>query len=281
MFNLLVKSQPWRDGHDRIDSGRAFEYTGEHLEEQFKPEGIFDFDSLFQLPALFVQETGGEAGRLARVGRLLQIREYGREFAIDYSYESGIPAVPNEVLNQFRSELGIAPFEFERTHWAVKEADLYGVLLRGIQHLRQHPTVFNLPNAENIDTNLVSVMMPFDTGFSTVYSTIRQAAADAGLNCLRADDFWEAPAIIQDVVSLIDRSHVVVCDCSGRNSNVFYEVGIAHTLGREVILLTQSEADIPFDLRHLRYIRYLNNAQGRRQLKVALSARLSELAAAS
>jgi hypothetical protein len=55
---------------------------------------------------------------------------------------------------------------------------------------------------------------------------------------------------------------------------VFYEIGIAHSLGREVILITQSEQDIPFDLRHLRYIRYLNNAEGRAALTEALQARM-------
>jgi hypothetical protein len=84
----------------------------------------------------------------------------------------------------------------------------------------------------------------------------------------------ENPAIIQDVVSLIDRSRIVVCDCTGRNPNVFYEAGIAHTLGREVILITQSANDIPFDLRHLRYIPYLNNNEGRLALADALQGRM-------
>ena len=57
---------------------------------------------------------------------------------------------------------------------------------------------------------------------------------------------------------------------------MFYEVGIAHTLGREVILIAQSEHDIPFDLRHLRHIRYLNNAEGRAVLTEALQARMAD-----
>ncbi len=79
------------------------------------------------------------------------------------------------------------------------------------------------------------------------------------------------------MVSLIDRSRVVICDCTGRNPNVFYEAGIAHTLGREVILITQSEHDVPFDLRHLRYVRYLNNAEGRRALIAALQNRMQTI----
>lgn len=97
------------------------------------------------------------------------------------------------------------------------------------------------------------------------------------MQCLRADDIWKYDAIIQDVVSLINRSRIIVCDCTGRNANVFYEAGIAHTLGRDVILITQSEADIPFDLRHLRYVVYLNNGEGRGQLAERLRQRIQTL----
>jgi hypothetical protein len=149
-------------------------------------------------------------------------------------------------------------FEFSRNHWAVKDVDLYRFLLRSVRPRRQRPTVFQIPEHENIEPALASAMMPFDAGFNAVFDSIRQAADSVGLRCRRADDIWENAAIIQDVVALLDRSRVVVCDCSGRSPNVFYEAGIAHTLGREVILITQSEHDIPFDLRHLRYVRYLN-----------------------
>jgi hypothetical protein len=83
---------------------------------------------------------------------------------------------------------------------------------------------------------------------------------------LRADDIWEHEAVIQDIVSLINQSRIIICDCTRRNANVFYETGIAHTLGKDVILITQNESDIPFGLRHLRYVTYLNNNEGREQL---------------
>ena len=92
---------------------------------------------------------------------------------------------------------------------------------------------------------------------------------------LCGDDVWEAPEIMQDVVNLIDRSRIVVCDCTGRNPNVFYEIGIVHTLGREVILIAQTEADIPFDLRHLRHVHYLNNEEGLARLIGAVTDRIN------
>jgi hypothetical protein len=40
----------------------------------------------------------------------------------------------------------------------------------------------------------------------------------------------------------------------------------------------QSEQDIPFDLRHLRFVSYLNNAEGRRDLTDRLLARALDIA---
>ena len=76
---------------------------------------------------------------------------------------------------------------------------------------------------------------------------------------------------------MIFRSRVVVCDFSGSNPNVFYETGIAHTLGKHVIPITQSSDDVPFDLRHHRYILYLNNGEGRAKLQQHLQRRLARL----
>lgn len=119
--------------------------------------------------------------------------------------------------------------------------------------------------------------MPFDPSFNEVYSALQRAAKDADMRCLRADNIWIHNVIIQDVVSLIDRSYVVICDCTGRNPNVFYETGIAHAIGRDVILITQAENDIPFDLRHLRYVKYLNNGEGLNKLSNAITLRLRTL----
>jgi hypothetical protein len=159
--------------------------------------------------------------------------------------------------------------------WSVKDVDLYRTLLRNSQPRRQRPKVFQLAEYENIEPSLVSAMMPFNPSFDDVYATIQRTAKTVGLRCRRADDIWENPAVIQDVVWLIDRSSIVICDCTGRNPNVFYEIGIAHALGREVILITQAEEDIPFDLRHLRFVPYLDNGEGLNALSTRLQPRLA------
>lgn len=273
MFNLLMFNVDWPSGRVTIPMGRMFEYTDDHITEQFREGGAPLLDRLTALPCLFCEE--GTTTETAYVGQINQARIVGRDVSLEISFDAEVPPLQNSMIHANRAELLMtSDFEFSRNHWAVKDVDLYRFLLRDVRPRRQRPTVFQIPEHENIEPTLASAMMPFDASFNAVYEAIQQASGNVGLRCRRADDIWENAAIIQDVVALIDRSRIVVCDCSGRNPNVFYEAGIAHTLGREVILITQSEHDIPFDLRHLRYIRYHNNGEGRAALTQALQARM-------
>ena len=276
MFNLLMFNVDWPSGRVNVPMGRMFEYTDDHIAEQFRNGGILLLDRLTALPCLFCEE--GTTDETAYVGQINRARIVGGSLSLEVSFDVEVPPLKNSMVHASRAELHMPnDFEFSRNHWAVKDVDLYRFLLRNVRPRRQRPNVFQIPEHEGIEPTLASVMMPFDAGFDAIYDAIRQAADGAGLRCRRADDIWENAAIIQDVVALIDRSRVVVCDCSGRNPNVFYEAGIAHTLGREVILVTQSEHDIPFDLRHLRYIRYLNNAEWRAVLTRALHSRMQTI----
>ena len=278
MFNLIVKGNGWADGRDSMYGGRTFEYTEPHLVDRFKPNGQLDLVALATLPTLFVEETSGRGDQVARVGMITRARMSGRDIGLEYIYDPSIPPLANRVLEGFANDLDINEYQFARTHWSVKDVDLFRVLLRNMQPRRQRPRVFQIADPENIEPTLVSAMMPFHPAFDPVYATLQRTAEAAGLRCRRADDIWENPAVIQDVVSLIDRSSIVICDCTGRNPNVFYEIGIAHTLGREVILITQAESDIPFDLRHLRFVHYLNNGEGLNALSARLQPRLADLA---
>lgn len=277
MFNLIVKGSGWTEGRDTFSGSRIFEYTEDLLVDRFTPSGQLDLAALIQLPTIFVQETFGQGDQIARVGMIIRANMSGRDVALEYVYDPSVPPIPNRHFQTFAAELGIADFQFARTHWSIKDADLFRTLLRHLQPRRSRPTVFQIADPEAIEPTLVSAMMPFHPSFTPVYAMLQQTAEAVGLRCRRADDIWENPAVIQDVVSLIDRSRVVICDCSTRNPNVFYEIGIAHALGREVILITQSAEDIPFDLRHLRYVQYLNNGEGLAQLATRLQPRLETL----
>jgi hypothetical protein len=138
------------------------------------------------------------------------------------------------------------------------------------------PDVFDVPPPA-IQENLVSVMMPFDAGFKPVYRAIHAAAIAAEMECTRADDIWEDSVVVQDIFNLIFRSQIVVVDFTGKNPNVMYETGIAHTLGKKVVPLTQIIDHVPFDLRHHRAVSYHSNTEGLGKLTSDLAARLKHL----
>ncbi len=278
MYNRLVKSSPWGEGSDFLPLDRIFEYTSKSIEDEFTDDNnLVRFDELRRLPCVFMQE-GMHNDRLARIGTIHHARVSGKTVTIEYSYEPDITPIPNSIIYARRIDFGVnGDWEFSRTHWSVKNVDLYRAVLRNLKSVRARPTVFNIPEVEKIDQTLLSAMMPFDPSFGGVYKCLKATAKRAGLESARADDIWENPSIIADVVGLIDRSRIVIADCTGRNPNVFYEVGIAHTLGREVILITQNAADIPFDLQHIRHVQYLNNAQGLKALGKTLESRIATL----
>lgn len=134
------------------------------------------------------------------------------------------------------------------------------------------PSVFRVP-AEETANDLVAVMMPFTQNFSQVYEAIKSSCKDARLRCQRVDDVWTDSTIIQDIFSLIFRSNIVVVDFTGKNPNVMYETGIAHTLGKHVVPVTQSIDDVPFDLRHHRVLKYLSNGEGLSKFQTELANR--------
>jgi hypothetical protein len=276
MFNLIMRWFEWDEQAGSLPISRLFEFTEDRLVNQFNVDGQPALDRLTRLPCLFMHEGIGD--EVCRVGQINRARIVNREVRFEYALDPDVPPLQNAMIYAGRLSLDMAvDFEFSRNHWAVKDVDLYRFLLRNVRPRRQRPTVFRIEEHEQIEPTLVSVMMPFDAAFSPIYEAIQQVAEGAGFRSRRADDIWENPAIIQDVVSLIDRGRIVVCDCTGRNPNVFYEAGIAHTLGREVILITQAAQDIPFDLRHLRYVLYLNNGEGRAALVRILQGRFQAI----
>lgn len=116
----------------------------------------------------------------------------------------------------------------------------------------------------------IFMIMPFRERFDTIYSDVVQPVV-TGLNLTikRGDDFTSAQgAIMQDVWAAINAARLVIVETTEVNANVYYELGIAHTLGKPAILLTQRDNidDVPFDIRHLRFTIYDDSIAGARKL---------------
>ena len=172
-------------------------------------------------------------------------------------------------------------YEHSRTHWAIKEANLLEglfLLLRDRVHAQEKrfpsiakPRFFGVKDWPLPVLGHVAVMMPFDPIYDVVYDTIRAACGDHNLDAERVDEIFGPNIVVDDIFTTIVQSRFVISDLTKKNPNVLYETGIAHARNCEVIMIVQDEDDIPFDLRHIRYVKYLPNSEGYRKLRVDLA----------
>lgn len=103
-------------------------------------------------------------------------------------------------------------------------------------------------------------IMPYGDWFDDYYETIFcPAIRDSGLKPTRADDLFRPGTIVNDIWTFTNQAKVVLADLTGKNPNVFYELGLAHALAKPVVLVTESIENVPFDLRPLRVLEYDKN----------------------
>jgi len=138
------------------------------------------------------------------------------------------------------------------------------------------------PASYSVDERLAFVLMPFAEDLTRVYTSIIKPTVEArGLVCRRADDFKTNKAIIQDIWKAICEARIVIADLTDLNPNVMYELGIAHTVGKETILIYQrgrgKDPEFPFDLAHIRRIEYEDSATGGKKLENDLSDTLKSI----
>ena len=77
-----------------------------------------------------------------------------------------------------------------------------------------------------------------------------------GVSSLRGDDIFRPTDILDDIWNGITQCDFVIADITGNNANVFYELGMAHALGKPVLVLTQNMDEVPFDLQSRRILLY-------------------------
>jgi hypothetical protein len=93
--------------------------------------------------------------------------------------------------------------------------------------------------------------------FGRVYEhLIRPACIDAGLQPIRGDEVKGTNYIAIDILQRILKSDVLVCDLSGRNANVMYELGVRQAFDLPVVLLKDRRTERIFDIQGLRTLDY-------------------------
>jgi hypothetical protein len=79
---------------------------------------------------------------------------------------------------------------------------------------------------------------------------------DETISCHRADKTARPGEVITHIIENLVSADIVIADLSGRSPNVFYELGVRHSVNNNTILISDNLDDVPFDLRGLRTITY-------------------------
>ena len=156
--------------------------------------------------------------------------------------------------------------------WSKVRVSFGGMSLSEAATLSRHSNgvavtpVFGRPRQPNERID-VFVLMPFNTEMEKVYTNhIKKIGDELDLNIRRADDGFSPGPFMEKVWDGINAAQLILADCTQKNPNVFYEIGMAHTVGKKVVLITRSENDIPSDIKHHDYIPYVYDPEGVDQL---------------
>jgi O-acetyl-ADP-ribose deacetylase (regulator of RNase III) len=103
-------------------------------------------------------------------------------------------------------------------------------------------------------TDLKRKVVKFDAIYADL---IAPAISAAGLTPVRCDELYEAGLIQRKMLEHIRDARAAVVDISLLNANVFYELGIRHTLRRSLtVLVRRSGTNVPFNISNMNVIEY-------------------------
>ncbi len=146
----------------------------------------------------------------------------------------------------------------------------------------------NLKSRTSQDKRQAFVIMPFKhkgsdehKHFKTIYQEhIKPTLENCGFNSLRADEINQPGAITKDLVEYLSTADLVIADLTEGSANVFYELGIRHSLFEAGTILIQDELktpQTPFDLSGHRVIKFQGNLHGLPLLKNELEQYIKDL----
>ncbi len=125
---------------------------------------------------------------------------------------------------------------------------------------------------------LCFVIMPFSEERMEVFTLgIAPACEKVGFKAVRVDQLRGHFNIHRKIIEHIFSSDAVIAEITDKNPNVFYEMGVAHSIGNKTIMIAQNANDLPFDIRNYRCLIYKQTATGLRQLQEQIVESLQEL----
>lgn len=122
----------------------------------------------------------------------------------------------------------------------------------------------------SVNPDMIFVLTSFHEDFFDEYESIVKVGQKYGMVVKRGDEKAISGDIFPVILKMIVEARIIIANISGRNPNVFYELGIAHALSKTVILLAHNKSDVPFDIRAKQIVFYNSNEDLRNGLEMML-----------
>lgn len=162
MYNLFVTAEDrvWNKSHYQYDRSRFLEYTNKKLSEALKELSESNIKLLKSYPCIFAYE-GKETE--VYVGYLTSIKERDSSILIEFQMSQDIEPISFAQIEPIADLLDIRGWEMNRTHWAVKDEDLFarlrnqGIPLKNVQDISKSEK----PTAQKSQSPIITKLQGF------------------------------------------------------------------------------------------------------------------------
>ncbi|AJS59008.1 hypothetical protein [Paenibacillus sp. IHBB 10380] len=125
-----------------------------------------------------------------------------------------------------------------------------------------------------MDDKYIFVAMSFQNNplLEDTYSTIKRSVKSLkkGFRCERVDEIHDDFVINDKIIDCIKKARLLIVDLTGNRPNVYYELGYARALGKQIVLVSR-EGEIPhFDVQNQNIIFFNNTTSLEKSLNTRL-----------
>lgn len=123
------------------------------------------------------------------------------------------------------------------------------------------------------------VISPFEKRFDRIFRKIIHPLITDKFKtpCTRADHSKACVPIAHEIFEKMAKAKFIIAELTTLNANVLYELGIAHTMGKRVVMITQEIEKLPFDIKHIRVVEYDDDETGWEKFTKELEEAVNEI----
>lgn len=222
---------------------------------------------------------------------LAQLRAENR-FA-SYYYNPKIALTPQQAANSARWEFGLEdpvviqfpaslleldPGQRQKAleKISAKHIDSEFMRLMELLSLMRTRPIFGTTLPELVPMSIL-LLVPHDENKEKNYNTIKEAVLACNLAAEETEDIQEGKTAVRDMWVLINRAAIIIADLTGADPGVMYGLGIAHTIGKQTILIYPQGSRYLTDIPRTCRIEYEDSDAGRANLREQLKEMLSSM----